>query len=134
MGTINFINPAELASPPGYSHVVEVRGGRLIYVAGQVALDRNGDLVGVGDFEAQAKQVFQNLAQALASVGCTPRDLVKLTVFLRDMNCLPIYRRARDHFFSTGVPVAAPAITLVEVSRLYREDALIEVEAVASAN
>ena len=51
---INFINPPELARPPGYSHVVEIRSGRIVYIAGQVAVDQHGQLVGSGDFEAQA--------------------------------------------------------------------------------
>ena len=63
---INFVNPPELSSPPGYSHVAEVRGGRLVYISGQIALDAQGKLVGKGDLEAQADQVFRNLAAALA--------------------------------------------------------------------
>jgi enamine deaminase RidA (YjgF/YER057c/UK114 family) len=132
--TITFVNPPALAPPPGYSQVVEVRGGRIIFIAGQVALDRQGHLVGKGDVEAQADQVFANLAAALAAIGCTPGHLVKLTVFLRDMGALPAYRRARDRFFATVTPPATPAITLVEVSKLFAEDFLIEVEAVAAAS
>lgn len=130
---INFINPPELARPPGYTHVVEIRSGRLVYIAGQVAVDQLGQLVGGGDFEAQADQVFRNLTAALSSVGCTPRELVKLTVFVRDMSRLPLYRKARDRFLGSTTPAAAPAITLVEVSRLFAEEFLIEIEAVAAA-
>jgi enamine deaminase RidA (YjgF/YER057c/UK114 family) len=130
---INFINPPELARPPGYSHVVEIRSGRIVYIAGQVAVDQHGQLVGSGDFEAQADQVFRNLAAALASVGCTPRELVKLNVFVRDMSRLPLYRKARDRFLGSTKPPSAPAITLVEVSRLFSEEFLIEIEAVAAA-
>ncbi len=131
--TITFINPPGLASPPGYSHVAEIRSGRIVFIAGQTALDQQGNLVGKGDFEAQADQVFRNLAIALAAVGCTPRELVKLTVFVRDMKQLPLYRKARDRFFATTTPPAAPAITLVEVSTLFGEEFLIEIEAVAAA-
>ena len=131
--TLNFVNPPGLAAPPGYSHVVEVRGGRTVYIAGQTALDQNGNVVGKGDFAAQADQAFRNLATALASVGCTARDLVKLTVFVRDMDNLTAYRRARDRFFATASPPATPAITLVEVSRLFADELLIEIEAVAAA-
>ena len=131
---INFVNPPELASPPGHSHVAEIRGGRIVYIAGQVATDRHGNLVGKGDFEAQADQVFRNLTAALRSVGCTPRQLVKLTVFMRDMTRLASYRSARDRFFATTTPPATPAITLVEVSRLFADDFLIEIEAVAAAD
>lgn len=131
--TIAFINPPDLPAPPGYSQVVDIRSGRIVYIAGQVALDRAGNLVGAGDLEAQADQVFRNLGAALAAAGLTARELVKLTVYLRDMRGLPAYRKARDRFFGTTTPPAAPAITLVEVSRLYRDDALIEIEAVAAA-
>jgi enamine deaminase RidA (YjgF/YER057c/UK114 family) len=127
---INFVNPPELSSPPGYSHVAEVRGGRLVYISGQVALDAQGKLVGKGDLEAQADQVFRNLGLALASVGCTARNVVKFTVFMRDAKDLAAYRRARDRFMGEG---PRPASTLVEVSKLASEDFLIEVEAVAAA-
>jgi enamine deaminase RidA (YjgF/YER057c/UK114 family) len=126
------INPPELGDPPGYSQIVEVQAGRLFFIAGQTALDRSGEVVGKNDFAAQAEQVFRNLGTALQAVGCTASHLVKLTVFLRDMNNLPAYRVARNRFFATVTPPAAPAITLVEVSKLYGPDFLIEIEAVAA--
>jgi enamine deaminase RidA (YjgF/YER057c/UK114 family) len=131
--SIRFLNPPELAPPPGYSNVVEVFGGRIIFIAGQTATDRQGKLVGKGDFEAQADQVFRNLSSALAAVGCSASNLVKLTVFMRDMADLARYRGARNRFFATVTPPAAPAVTLVEISRLFGEDLLIEVEAIAAA-
>ena len=76
--------------------------------------------------------MFQNLGIALKSVGCTASNLVKLTVFLRDMHNLPVYREARNRFFATTSPPAAPAVTLVEVSRLYGSEFLIEIEAIAA--
>lgn len=130
---VRFINPKGLESPPGYSHVADVRGGRLIFLAGQAALDRAGQLVGGADLEAQADQAFKNLSLALDSVGCTPANLIKLTVFVRDMGGLSDYRRARDRFFSTVEPPAAPAITIVEVSRLFADELLIEIEGIAAA-
>ena len=130
---IRRLNPPELGAPPGYSQIVEVRAGRIIFIAGQTALDRNGSLVGKDDFAAQADQVFRNLSAALQAVGCTARDLVKLTVFLRDMGHLAAYREARNRFFATVTPPAAPAITLLEVSKLYDPDFLIEIEAVAAS-
>jgi enamine deaminase RidA (YjgF/YER057c/UK114 family) len=93
---IRLSNPEELAPPPGYSNIVEISGGRIIFIAGQTALDNHGDLVGKGDFEAQADQVFRNISAAVASVGCTTRNLAKLTVFVRDWASLQ--------------PIAAPAI------------------------
>jgi enamine deaminase RidA (YjgF/YER057c/UK114 family) len=130
---IKRINPPELGVTPGYSQVVEVRGGRIIFIAGQTALDRNGDVVGKGNFARQVTQVFDNLTIALQSVGCTAANLLKLNVFVRDMDDLAAYREARDRFFATVTPAAAPAVTLVEVSRLYGPDFLIEIEAIAAA-
>jgi enamine deaminase RidA (YjgF/YER057c/UK114 family) len=129
---IRRINPPELGTPPGYSQIVDVRAGRIVFIAGQTALDRDGALVGRNDFAAQADQVFRNLTTALQAVGCTASNLVKLTVFLRDMNDLTVYREARNRFFATVTPPAAPAVTLVEVSKLYGPDFLIEIEAVAA--
>lgn len=126
-------NPPELGAPPGYSQIVEVSASRLIFIAGQTALDRDGNLVGKGDVAAQAGQVFANLDHALRASGCTAANLVKLTVFLTDMENLAAYRAARNRFFATVTPPAAPAVTLVEVSKLYGADFLIEIEAIAAA-
>ena len=131
--SITRINPPELGTPPGYSQIVDVRGGRMIFIAGQTALDRDGNVVGKGDFAAQAAQVFHNLAVALTASGCTAANLVKLTVFLTRMDNLAAYREARNRFFASVAPPAAPAVTLVEVSRLYGPDFLIEIEAIAAA-
>ena len=131
--SITRINPPELGTPPGYSQVVEVSAGRMLFIAGQTALDRDGNLVGKDDFAAQATQVFRNLAVALQASGCTAANLVKLTVFLTDMNNLGSYREARNRFFASVTPPAAPAVTLVEVSKLYSADFMIEIEAIAAA-
>jgi enamine deaminase RidA (YjgF/YER057c/UK114 family) len=127
------INPPELGTPPGYSQIVEVSAKRIIFIAGQTALDRDGNVAGQGDFAAQAAQVFDNLTVALGAVDCTPANLVKLTVFLTDMGNLAAYRAARNRFFANVTPPAAPAVTLVEVSKLYGPDFLIEIEAIAAA-
>ena len=127
------INPPELGTPPGYSQIVEVSARRMIFIAGQTALDGDGNLIGKNDFAAQAGQVFGNLGVALQASGCTAANLVKLTVFLTDMDNLARYREARNRFFASVTPPAAPAVTLVEVSKLYGPDFLIEIEAIAAA-
>jgi enamine deaminase RidA (YjgF/YER057c/UK114 family) len=129
---IRRLNPPELGTPPGYSQIVDVRASRIIFIAGQTAVDRHGALVGKNDFPAQAEQVFRNLSTALLSVGCTASNLAKLTVFLRDMGHLSAYREVRNRFFASVTPPAAPAVTLIEVSKLYGPDFLIEIEAVAA--
>src|SRR5260221_2142081 len=130
--SIRRISPPELGTPPGYSQIVDVSAGRIIFIAGQTALDRDGNVVGKAEFAAQATQVFQNLTIALQASGCTPANLVKLTVFLTDMNNLGLYREARNRFLASVTPPAAPAVTLVEVSKLYASDFMIEIEAIAA--
>ena len=124
---VRFINRA----PLGYSHVVEVRGGRTLYIAGQLALDKDGNLVGPGNFGAQVKQVFENLKARLAEGGATFKDVVKLNYYLTDASDLQALRDTRNSYINTDSP---PASTLVVVKRLVREEYLIEVEAVAVAN
>jgi enamine deaminase RidA (YjgF/YER057c/UK114 family) len=127
------INPSELGTPPGYSQIVDVSASRIIFISGQTALDPDGHVVGKSDFAAQAEQVFRNLGLALQSSGCSAASLVKLTVFLTDMENLGLYREARNRFFASVTPPAAPAVTLVEVSKLYGADFMIEIEAIAAA-
>ena len=126
--TANFINPPTLHHPTGYTHVVEVTAGRPVYIAGQVALDPDGELVGPGDIGAQARQVFDNLQAALQAVGAGFEQVVKLTYYLVDATQLPVVREVRDQYVNVEQP---PASTAVEVRRLVRDDLLIEVEAVA---
>jgi enamine deaminase RidA (YjgF/YER057c/UK114 family) len=125
-------NPPELGTPPGYSQIVEVRASRIIFISGQTALDSSGNLVGKNDFAAQAAQVFHNLAIALQARGCDATHLVKLTVFLTNMENLAAYRDVRNRFFASVTPPAAPAVTLIEVSKLYGADFMIEIEAIAA--
>jgi enamine deaminase RidA (YjgF/YER057c/UK114 family) len=132
--SITPINPPELGTPPGYSQVVDVSASRIIFIAGQTAVDRDGNVVGKDDFAAQATQVFRNLAIALEAAGCTAANLVKLTVYLTDMDNLSRYREARNAFFASVTPPAAPAVTLVEVAKLYGADFMIEIEAIGATS
>lgn len=126
--TANFISPEGIHRPFGYSHVVEVTAGRPVYLAGQVALDPAGKLVGPGDVSAQARQVFENLQAALGAVGASFDQVVKLTLYLVDITQLPAVREVRDRYVNTARP---PASTAVEVGRLAVDGLLVEVEAVA---
>jgi len=124
---VRFINRA----PQGYSHVVEVRGGRTLYIAGQLALDKDGNLVGRGDFRAQVKQVFENLKARLAEGGASFNDVVKLNYYLTDASEIQALRDLRNSYINTENP---PASTLVVVKQLVREEYLLEVEAIAVVN
>ncbi|HEX2908362.1 MAG TPA: RidA family protein [Phototrophicaceae bacterium] len=123
-----FINPETIAPPTGYTHVVETRGSRTVYISGQVGLDAQGNLIGEGDMRAQAEQVFKNLQAALAAVGATFADVVKFTYFLVDMSQLQAVRDVRNQYVN---PAQLPASTAVEVRRLFRPELLLEVEAIA---
>jgi enamine deaminase RidA (YjgF/YER057c/UK114 family) len=122
-----FINPPGLTKRSGYSHVVVSADRRTAYVAGQVAFDSTGKVVGAGDFKAQAEQVFANLRRALASVGATFEDVVKTTTFITDLKNLPTLRETRARYFDASHP---PANTLVPVAVLARPELLLEIEAV----
>jgi enamine deaminase RidA (YjgF/YER057c/UK114 family) len=111
---VKHTNPQTLSKLSGYTHVVEVTGGRTLYVAGQVALNQAGAVVGSGDLKAQTQQVFENLTLALAGAGATLDNVVKITVFMTDASQIQTFRDVRDRYF-TGPP---PASTLVQVDRL----------------
>ena len=123
-----FGSPDGLASPAGYSHVVTIPGGRLVWTSGQIATDASGAVVGVGDSERQARQVFENLTRALDSAGAGWTDVVKLTFFVVAVSELPAIRAVRDAFVDTEKP---PTSSLVQVAGLVHPDLLLEVEAVA---
>ena len=127
---VRFLKPEGLAPSPNYTPVVEVRSGRTAYISGQIALDASGTVVGVGDFEAQARQVFGNLHLALAAAGMDFGHIVKLNLYLTDMSHAPVMRRVRDELINTAQP---PASTLVQVAALAFPDLLFEAEAVAVA-
>lgn len=114
-----------MAPGRGYSHVVTGRG-RLVVVSGQLAQDGSGSLVGEGDPEAQARQVFANLGRCLDAAGAGFSDVVKLTFFVLDIAHLPALRQARDVVVDTERP---PASTAVQVAALFAPGYLFEVEA-----
>jgi enamine deaminase RidA (YjgF/YER057c/UK114 family) len=127
-----FFSPATLPPPVGYSHIAKVNRGTLIYLAGQVSSDASGKLVGEGNFEAQAEQVFRNLKIAVEAAGGAMTDIVKLNVYLVaevDQAEVPTLRAIRDRYVNVEKP---PVSTLVVVSRLARPGWLVEIEAVAA--
>jgi len=117
--------PEGVAAGRGYSQVV-TGSGRLVVVSGQVAQDEHGQLVGPGDPEAQARQVFENLRRCLLEAGAGFGDVVKLGFFVLDVAHLPALRLARDAVIDTARP---PASTAVQVAGLFAPGYLLEVEA-----
>lgn len=126
--TPQFLSPDSLPEPPGYSHVVSARPGRVVWTSGQVAMNADGTAAPPGDWEAQTRLCFRNLGRALEAAGAAWSDVVKLTYFVVDVSALGTIRAVRDEFVDTEHP---PASSLVQVAGLIRPDLLIEVEAVA---
>ncbi len=106
------------------------RVGELLFISGQAAIDEKGELVGVGDFDAQAKQVFANLERVLRAGGSSFENVIKVTIFLRDMSNFPKIVELRGRYFTAPYP----ADTIVEVTSLYSPDAMLEIEAIAVAD
>jgi 2-iminobutanoate/2-iminopropanoate deaminase len=129
-GNVQFKNSPEISSPAGYSHVAVVSGGKMVFLSGQVGLNKQGEMVGKDDFGAQATQAFSNLKSALAAAGATPNDVIKLNYYVVGLNHdkLIAIRNVRDQFVNKEHP---PTSTLAGVQALFREDALVEIEAVA---
>lgn len=125
--SIRRMNPPTLNKPNGYTQVVVARGSRMIFIAGQTATDKDGNVIGKGDFRAQATQVFENLKSALAGAGAGFSDVVKLNYYVLDMGNAPILREVRNGYLGN----AFPASTLVQVGKLAQGDFMLEVEAVA---
>ena len=108
-----------------FTHVV--RAGRLVFVSGCVATDGDGRLVGGSDIVAQTRQVHENIKRCLTAAGATFADICKVTVFLRNIGDREKVNTVRKEYFGAH----RPASTLVEISRLVRDDYLIEIEATA---
>ena len=105
------------------------RVGDLVIVSGQAAIDEHGQIVGVGDFDAQAEQTFRNLARVLEAGGSSLSRVVKVTIFLTDMGNFPKVVELRGKWFTAPYP----ADTIVEVSSLALPELEIEIEAIATA-
>jgi len=125
---VKFIKSDTLPPAAGYSQAATVRSERLVYVGGQVAMDRSGKLVGPGDFRAQAQQTFENLKAALEASGASFSNVVKLNSYFVDIKQAPVFREVRDKYINVANP---PVSTAVEVRRLVREEWLLEIEAIA---
>ena len=130
MSKAEYLKPKGLAINPAYSHVAVASGSRTIYIAGQVALDEKGALVGAGDLAAQTDQIMRNIGLCLAAAGASYEHVVKITTFV--VNYKPENRavigKARAPFFADRPP---PASSLVGVSALAAPEWLIEIEAIA---
>jgi reactive intermediate/imine deaminase len=123
------VNPWTWQDAFGFSQAWRVDDAQsIVFVSGQGPISPQGELVGEGDFEAQTRQVFENLSRALEAADAAWSDVVKLDYFLRDVSKIASVRTIRDEYVDTEHP---PASTLLEVSGLFRPDVLIEIQAIA---
>lgn len=123
-----YLQPANVPRPAGdYSQGIKVKKGTLVVISGQVAWDVRGNLVGRGDFKAQARQVFENLKNMLASAGATFKDVVKLGIFLKNLEDFTALKEVRSQYLAPPFPPT----TLLIVKSLAREEWLLEIEAMA---
>jgi reactive intermediate/imine deaminase len=122
------ITPAEAKPVAQYKMATRMEGGRLLYIAGQVARDTEGNVLAPGDIRTQARQVFENLRQVLQAAGGDVSDLLKITTYITKIENFPVVAEVRSQFF----PGEMPASTLIVVSRLAQPELLIEVEGMAA--
>ena len=129
--TFTLSSPKTMPPPTGYSQIAEVTKGKIVLIAGQVAHDSNGNLVGENDFAAQVEQVFKNLDAAVRAAGGSFRNIVKINnycVASVDAAQMAAFRAVRDRYVDTSAP---PVSTFVFVSRLVRPGWLFETDAMA---
>jgi 2-iminobutanoate/2-iminopropanoate deaminase len=114
----------------GYSEYVEIDLGaaKMVILSGQLALNADGNTVGLGNFEQQAEYIFSAIRRILEKVGGSTNDIIKLNNYFTDISNLPLYRTIRNKYINTANP---PAQTSVEVTQLFRKDVLLEVEVTA---
>jgi enamine deaminase RidA (YjgF/YER057c/UK114 family) len=127
---VKFKNPSSVSAPNGYSHVVQVDLGnsKMLIISGQIALDNKGNLIGKDDLGKQTEQVFLNIKSIVEGAGGNMNNVVKLGYFLTDISQIKAVRQVRDKYVNVKAP---PASTTVQVSKLVRDDLLIELEATA---
>ena len=129
----SFVEPEGVAPPAGkYSHAIRVRGGEMLYIAGQIATDVDGNLAGAGDAAAQTRQIFANIDNVLKGAGGSFADVVEFTYYLAGRATVQPFLEARSEVFDEVFPTGKyPTATLLVVDGLVREDLLLEISALA---
>lgn len=128
MAVRKLLQPDSLPTPTAcYSQGIEISGKRMIFVAGQLPVNKAGAIVGEGDFKAQITQVFENMKAVLADAKASFDDVVKLNIYVIDVKNLPLVQEVRSGYLTRPYP----ATTLVEITALANPKALVEIEAIA---
>lgn len=135
--SVHYWNPPSLAAPIGmYSQIARLPAGEhdLVFVAGQLSVDADGESVGTGDFQAQMRQVFANLGAALKAESLGFTDIAQMTTYLRGEELIGEFYRVREGLFKQLFPASVyPPNTLLVISRLVRPEFLIEVQCIAAS-
>ncbi|MFT7618133.1 MAG: enamine deaminase RidA (YjgF/YER057c/UK114 family) [Planctomycetota bacterium] len=129
--SMKIINPKKWQKPVGYSNAIKTDGGNTVYLGGQVAFDSDLKVIGKGDLVAQFEQVMKNLATVMEEAGGSLRDIVKLTIFVKDRDDYIKHGKAIGSSYRWHFGDHYPAMTLVEISRFYEEGVLLEIEGIA---
>jgi len=127
----SLINPPTLARPTGFSHGILVTGGRLLFLAGQTASNAEGQIVAPGDLVGQYQQVLRNLQTVVETAGGKMQDIMKMTIFIRNRDDYLAHLKPLGNVHRTFFGAYYPATALLEISRLFQDDALIEIEGLA---
>ena len=125
------IDPKGLEAPVGYAHVAKISGGKVVHVAGQAPFNEQGQVVGKGDFVAQFTQVIGNLKTAIEAVGGRPDQYAVLTIYITNLEAYWNNKKPLGTAYRAVFGKYFPAITLVEVKRLYNPECMIEISAIA---
>ena len=125
------INPAGLERPSGYTHIAKITGGTVVHIAGQAPFNDNGEVVGKGDFVAQFAQVISNLKMAVEAVGGRPTQYSVLTIYTTNLDAYWSNTKSLGTSYRKVFGKHFPAITLVEIKRLYNPECMIEISGIA---
>lgn len=125
------INPPELVAPVGYAHAVATTGGTTVYLAGQVSFDGEGRVVHEGDLLGQFEQALSNIQTTLRNAGGEMTDIVKLLIFVKDRNAYKQHLKEIGRIYRKFFGKYYPAMTLVEVSSLFDDGIMLEIEGIA---
>ena len=127
----DIINPPSLARPAGFSHGILTTGGRLLFLAGQTGSDAEGRITAPGNLVAQYEQIMRNLQAVVASAGGEMQDITKLNIFVRDRDDYLAHLKPLGQVHRAFFGAYYPAMALFEISRLFQDDALVEIEGMA---
>jgi enamine deaminase RidA (YjgF/YER057c/UK114 family) len=125
------IDPQGLEAPVGYAHIAKITGGMVAHIAGQAPFDENGHVVGKGHFVAQFTQVMRNLKTAVEAIGGHPNQYAVLTIYITRLEDYWANKKPLGTAYRAVFGKHFPAITLVEVKRLYNPDCMIEISGIA---